>query len=142
MSFLTPIHLKTVCTAVEPGEFVGHIIAKMRIAVEGGVGLAANQVGETKRIILIQTPTFRQVIINPVIIRKYGGTIMSTEGCLSFPGKRVRVSRHTRVEVEGLDAEGQTIKFNLKNLNAIVIQHEVDHLNGITCIDKALRGVR
>lgn len=136
---LTPKELKTVCTPVERGEFVGHILSKMEIGVAGGVGLAANQVGETKRIILVNTGSVRQFFINPVIVKKYGGTTMSTEGCLSFPGRRVRVVRARRIIIEGFSPDWKPLRFKFKNLNAVVVQHEVDHLDGITCVDKAVR---
>jgi len=136
---LTPKELKTICTPVERGEFVGHILSKMEIGVAGGVGLAANQVGETKRIILVNTANVKQFFINPVVVKKYGGNIMSTEGCLSFPGRRVRVVRARRIIIEGFSPDWKPLRFKFNNLNAVVVQHEVDHLDGITCVDKAVR---
>lgn len=143
MSFLEPTHLNTVCTPVEKGEFIGDILAKMRIAInqgqDPGCGLAANQVGETKRIILVQTENFNHFIINPVITKKFGGTHTSKEGCLSFPGKLALVTRHNKIEVTGFSEDWQPLKFKLKQFKATIIQHEVDHLNGISCVDKAFK---
>lgn len=139
VNVLTPKELQTVCTPVERGEFIADILTKMKIGVAGGVGLAANQVGETKRIILVNTGSVRQFLINPVIVKKYGGTIMSTEGCLSFPGRRVRVVRNKQIIVEGFSPDWKPLRFKFQGLNAIVVQHEVDHLDGITCVDKAVR---
>lgn len=142
MSMLTNTHLKTVCTPVEPGEDINYIITKMNIGIRegvGGVGLAANQVGETKRIIMIDNGSFKHVFINPVITRRYGGTINSREGCLSFPGKLALVVRHKQIAMEALDVSGKKVSFKLKGLNAICIQHEVDHLDGFSCFDKAFK---
>lgn len=142
MSMLTNKELKTVCTPVEPGEDISYIIAKMSIGIREGVGgvcLAANQVGETKRIIMIDNGSFKHVFINPVITRRYGGTVTSREGCLSSPGKLALVTRHKRITMEALDFFGKKVAFKLKGLNAIVVQHEVDHLDGFSCFDKAFK---
>lgn len=142
MNMLTNTHLKTVCTPVEPGEYIQGIILKMFIGITegvGGVGLAANQVGETKRIIMIDNGSFKHVFINPVITRRYGGTINSREGCLSFPGKLALVVRHKQITMEALSPTGEKVAFKLKGLNAICIQHEVDHLDGFSCFDKAFK---
>ena len=142
MSMLTNKEIKTVCTPVEPGEDVNGIIMKMQIGITegvGGVGLAANQVGETKRIIMVDNGPFKHVFINPVITRRYGGTINSKEGCLSFPGKQALVIRHKQITMEALDFFGKKVAFKLKGLNAIVVQHEVDHLDGFSCFDKAFK---
>jgi len=142
MSMLTHTEIKTVCTPVEPGEDINYIIAKMNIGIrEGkdGLGLAANQVGETKRIIMVDNGSFKHIFLNPVITRRYGGTINSREGCLSFPGKTALVVRHKQITMEGLSPTGEKLAFKLKGLNAIIIQHEVDHLDGISCMDKAFK---
>lgn len=142
--FLDSSTLKTVCDPVMPGDSVGHIIAKMWLAVQHGkgIGLAANQVGETKRIIIVCTKDFRQVFINPEITKKFGGTVNSKEGCLSFPGKQVLVVRSRGIIVEGVDEFFKPVKFRLNSLAGIVVQHEVDHLDGITCVDKAAKILR
>lgn len=144
MSMLTNTEIKTVCTPVEPGEDVNGIVMKMQIGIRegvGGIGLAANQVGETKRIIMIDNGSFKHVFINPVITRRYGGTINSREGCPSFPGKQAMVVRHKQITMEALDVSGKPVAFKLKGLNAICVQHEVDHLDGVSCFDKAFKVV-
>jgi peptide deformylase len=96
----------------------------------GGIGLAANQVGVLKRIIVMDVKGFRIVIINPVITRQYGGSLYADEGCLSFPGEMARVLRWGRIKVEGYNEQWEPVSYNLKKLNARCVQHEVDHLNG------------
>lgn len=144
MSMLTNTELKTVCTPVEPGEDIRHILTKMRLGMKegvGGVGLAANQVGEPKRIILIANGGFIETMINPVIVRKYGGTINSREGCLSYPGRITLLVRHKKVEVTCFGEDWKPLRFKLSGLDAIIVQHELDHLNGRSCVDmgKVLR---
>lgn len=97
-----------------------------------GIGLAANQVGLLDRVIIIDVNGLRQVFINPIITKKFGGTAMSREGCLSFPGVIVKKLRYKRITVEGFDQDWNPIVFKLKGLNAYCVQHEIDHLNGVT----------
>ncbi len=142
MSMLTNEHLKTVCTPVEQGENIDYILAKMRIGIRegvGGIGLAANQVGEPRRIIMIDHKNFQVVLVNPVIVRRYGGQINSWEGCLSFPGKAGLVIRHKNITVEAQSPSGEPLAYKLKGINAIIVQHEVDHLDGLSCMDKAVK---
>lgn len=101
-----------------------------------GVGLSANQVGELKRIIVIHADGFKQVIINPVIIKTYGGKSTQKEGCLSSPGLQVVKVRFKQIIVEGFDENWKPIKRKLKGLAARCVQHEIDHLNGVTINDK------
>ena len=100
-----------------------------------GIGLAANQIGLNKRVIVIDVNGLKQEFINPVITKTLGRKIISTEGCLSFPGKKVRVWRYPQIVVEGFDANWAPIKRKLKGLAACVVQHEIDHLDGITIND-------
>lgn len=97
-----------------------------------GTGLAANQVGVLKRIIVIDISGFNETIINPEITRRFGGLVGREEGCLSFPGIRVMKVRHRQIVVEGFDEARNEVRHKLKGWAARVVQHEVDHLNGIT----------
>jgi peptide deformylase len=107
-----------------------------------GVGLAAPQVGVSKRLIvadigLHEGEESRLVILfNPEIIEA-DGSIEFEEGCLSLPGFNVVVSRAGRVVVRGLDREGKEASIEAEGLLAIVLQHEIDHLDGILLIDRA-----
>ncbi len=113
---------------------------------EEGVGLAANQIGEPLSIMLIDTTPkdedqgIKEIIINPVL--KFAeGEIVHEEGCLSFPGLFVEVKRSNRVGISYLDKEGKEKEIELEGFPAIVFQHEFDHLNGITFIDR-LKGLK
>lgn len=103
-----------------------------------GVGLAAVQVGILKRIIVIdiydeKTPIVK--LINPVILKQKGEREVE-EGCLSFPNKFAKVKRPVEVEVEGLNENGEKVKIKAVELLAQELCHEIDHLNGITFVDR------
>jgi peptide deformylase len=106
-----------------------------------GVGLAAPQVGESKRIFVLDVSTDDQpmpqmVFINPVIIKKEGA-IISWEGCLSFPNVLIDVKRYKSITVRAKDAKGRsfTVTPEPGSLLCRAIQHELDHLNGILFVD-------
>jgi peptide deformylase len=101
-----------------------------------GVGLAASQVGELKRIIAVQTERGPVVYINPKILKKSRETEVIEEGCLSFPGLFLEIKRAKRAEVEALDEMGRKIQIKAEGLPARVLQHEIDHLDGILFIDR------
>ena len=113
---------------------VSDIILYMRneLSKTTGIGLAANQIGCLKRIILMNCSGFMGIVINPVITKRSGNIKNSTEGCLSYPGKQVKVKRDNQVIVEGFDENWQPIKKKCRALTAFCVQHEIDHLNGIT----------
>jgi len=98
----------------------------------GGIGLAAPQVGISQRVIIIRFGDDAQEIINPVIIKRYGGQSSQMEGCLSFPNQEVKKKRYKRIKVEGYDLDWQRVSLKLSGLEARCVQHAVDHLNGIT----------
>lgn len=97
-----------------------------------GIGLAAPQIGISKRVIVVQTHGFRQAFVNPVITRRCNGQHTATEGCLSFPGENVIKVRDKTVLVEALDVTGHPFRLKLNGLQARVVQHEIDHLDGVT----------
>jgi peptide deformylase len=97
-----------------------------------GVGLAATQVGELKRVMVIDVSEEKnqlRVFINPEIIKKEG-TAVNEEGCLSVPGFYDKVERAETVMVTALDRDGQRFTINASGLLAVCIQHEIDHLDG------------
>lgn len=102
-----------------------------------GIGLAAPQVNINKQIIVISINEKIKplILINPIIILKKGMTT-NTEGCLSFPDIFVKVKRNKIIKVIFLDLNGKENLFLADNLLSICIQHEIDHLNGITLYDK------
>ena len=106
---------------------------------EEGVGLAAPQVGISERLIVIDAqqddmPPF--ALINPEIVELSKETEKGEEGCLSIPGLRDIVERPVRAVVRGLTPEGETRELDLEGLPARIIQHEVDHLDGILFFDR------
>ena len=106
---------------------------------EEGVGLAAPQVGVSERIIVID-PQNDEIgafaLINPEIVESSKETEKGEEGCLSIPGLRDIVERSSRVLVRGTTPEGSARELDLHGLPARIIQHEVDHLDGILFFDR------
>lgn len=101
-----------------------------------GVGLAAPQVGVSKRVVVIDVGDGLYELINPVIVKKEGAVIGS-EGCLSVPDYEGEVERAEFVECEFTDKTGQRMLLSASGLLAVCIQHELDHLDGVLFIDKA-----
>jgi peptide deformylase len=99
-----------------------------------GIGLAAPQVGILKRIIVWENDQDRGALANPVILEREG-SVEGEEGCLSMPGITYPVVRSEWVLVQGVDDSGDTVKFETRDLTARIIQHEIDHLDGILFID-------
>jgi peptide deformylase len=104
-----------------------------------GVGLAANQVGEVKRVLVYDVSPAEadrslSVIINPEIVLAEGD-IVREEACLSVIDFSAEVSRKGRVKVRGLDRDGNPVDIEAEGLLARCLQHEIDHLNGILFID-------
>jgi len=104
-----------------------------------GVGLAAPQVGMSKRVCVIDIredgrPVY--VMINPRITKREGEEIETEEGCLSVPDVFADVKRAERVEVAYVDLDGEEQKLEAEGLLARAIQHEIDHLNGVLFIDR------
>lgn len=102
-----------------------------------GVGLAAPQVGISKRLVLIDVGEGLMALVNPEIIYEEGKEIAS-EGCLSIPGVFNNVERSARVVVKALNENGEELRIAGAGLLARALQHEIDHLEGILFIDKAL----
>jgi peptide deformylase len=103
---------------------------------DSGVGLAAPQVGISKRIIIIdEEKEGLMVLVNPEII-KSEGEIIDEEGCLSIPGIYSDVRRSSKVTVKALNENGDKIEITKEGLIARALQHEIDHLNGVLFIDK------
>ena len=104
----------------------------------GGVGLAAPQVGISERIVVIdsrQSPDEKMVLVNPSIVKREGEDAMQ-EGCLSVPGAFTEVKRATRVEVLAQDLTGKKMRFTADGFLGRIIQHELDHLDGMLFIDR------
>ena len=105
-----------------------------------GVGLAAIQVGWDKSVFIYDISPAEQgrslqVLINPRIVDHDGEMLSENEGCLSVPGFSADVKRFSSIIVEGVDREGGPVKLEAEGMLAIILQHEIDHLNGKLFID-------
>jgi len=105
-----------------------------------GVGLAAIQVGWGKSVLIYDISSSEQgrdlqVLINPRIVHQEGEILSEDEGCLSVPEFRADVKRYESIIVEGVNREGRPVKLEAEGMLAIVLQHEIDHLNGKLFID-------
>lgn len=113
---------------------IDDMIRMMKLA--NGIGLAAPQVGNLQRIVVIAPEGMKPTaFINPVIT-KCEGEQVGQEGCLSIPGLYGDVKRAAFVEVEATDRRGRDLVFEMEGMPARVIQHEIDHLDGVLFIDK------
>ena len=100
-----------------------------------GVGLAAPQVGISKKLAVVVVDDVRYVLVNPVIVEEEG-IQQGEEGCLSFPGIFGMVKRANRVVVECQDETGEKRRYDVEGFTARAFQHEIDHLNGRLMIDR------
>lgn len=108
-----------------------------------GIGLAASQVGILKRVVVYDISYIQEdakkeghILINPKITSRSRTMIEAEEGCLSFPDVYDNVLRHEKVTVEYTDLDGKKKKIYAKDIEAVVLQHEIDHLDGIVFLDR------
>lgn len=137
--------LKTECAPIdaiddEVKALAGRMLKDMYAA--SGCGLAAPQLGETVQVVVIDVDYTDEsdrnpyVLVNPRIVVADGPERDFSEGCLSFPGISVSVSRPSHVVVEALNLDGDLMRYEARdNLLAVCLQHEIDHLHGVTMID-------
>ncbi|HSL01759.1 MAG TPA: peptide deformylase [Rubrobacteraceae bacterium] len=118
----------------------GAMLETMRVSE--GVGLAANQVGRLKRILVAAVEDEEYVIVNPVIEEVADTTEQGPEGCLSIPGIQVEVERATGITLSGQDLSGAPLRIETSGLVARIFQHEVDHLDGVLILDRTDRDSR
>jgi len=100
-----------------------------------GAGLAASQVGIKKRIIVADIDNRPFVLINPKIVKREGKETME-EGCLSFPNLFLKVKRAKKIKVVAQNTKGERKEFEAKEVFAQILQHEIDHLDGVLFIDR------
>jgi len=136
--------LRNAATAVaEVDDEVQQLAERMVDVMERahGVGLAAPQLGILRRILVYRASDEDEpkVLINPELVERSEETEVGTEGCLSLLGGelQVPVARHLRVRVSGRDASGDAVDMDVEGFEARVIQHEIDHLDGILIFDRA-----
>lgn len=115
------------------------LIGDMKETLEsvGGLGLAANQLGRDESICLVKLNDKVVTMVNPEIIDSGGETKVSVEGCLSLPDISVRVDRHENITVKFInpDEDWQQQEIKVEFPNSVIVQHELDHLNGKLMID-------
>jgi len=107
-----------------------------------GVGLAANQIGRLKRVFVAAIEDEEYVIVNPILTGWSETTETGPEGCLSIPGIQVDVERALAVTISGQDISGKPLQIEASDLLARVLQHEVDHLDGVLILDRTDRESR
>lgn len=112
---------------------------------EPGIGLAAPQLGEAVRMVVVDTEWNQEdaeraplILVNPELSEREG-TILWTEGCLSVPDFEADVKRAERVRLRALDLDGKEIDLRAEGLQAVCLQHEIDHLDGMLFIDRISR---
>ena len=133
------------CPSIEEGEEIGAKLLKELKESENGIGLSANQIGINKRVCVVNVKE-PLVLVNPRIIKRSEETFVFPEGCLSFPNKHIRTIRNVEIEVESDNhAEKMLFSANSDDVNdafeCVAVQHEIDHLDGITMFDRQLKGV-
>ena len=132
--------------SAEDAAFIDDILDTMR-ASPGGVGIAAPQVGVLKRIIAVDVSQHRRggqeqnhgllVLVNPEILAR-GGKQLVREGCMSVPDYTANVQRAQWVLVDALDRDGKQVILESIGFEAVAIQHEMDHLDGVLFIDRVV----
>ena len=139
--------LKKQCdfVTVEEGEEIGvRLLHELRES-ENGIGLAANQIGINKRVCVINVKE-PIVLINPKIIEKSKEQFVFPEGCLSFPNDKIKTQRYVSIKVEADNHEG-VLSFSADSqeiddaFECVCVQHEIDHLDGITMFDREFKSI-
>ena len=142
------IELKRTCenvSSVKEGEEIGAKLLDVLSKSKGGIGLAANQIGINKRVCVVNVKE-PIVLINPKIIKKSNEQFIFPEGCLSFPDDHIKTARYVSIEIEA-DNFNETLTFNADSKNpkdafeCVCVQHEIDHLDGITMFDREFKQV-
>jgi peptide deformylase len=132
----------------EPARPVSEFSDDLRALVErmtrlmddaNGVGLAANQVGLLRRLLVYRPDredAEARALVNPEIVERSEETLSDEEGCLSLGPLRVPVDRHVAVSVNAQDEHGEPVRVDAEGLEARILQHEIDHLDGVLIIDR------
>ncbi len=129
--------------SIKEGEEIGvRLLHELRQS-ENGIGLAANQIGINKRVCVINVKE-PLVLINPKIVEKSKEQFVFPEGCLSFPDSKLKTQRHQDIVVEADNHKGKlSFSANSKDINdafeCVCVQHEIDHLDGITMFDREFK---
>ena len=139
----TKLEEKCSPVSIQEGEEIGvRLLHELRES-ENGIGLAANQIGINKRVCVVNVKE-PLVLINPKIVEKSKEQFIFPEGCLSFPNDKVKTTRHQDIVVEADNHKGRlSFSANSKDINdafeCVCVQHEIDHLDGITMFDREFK---
>ena len=139
----TKLEEKCSSVSIAEGEKIGvRLLHELRES-ENGIGLAANQIGINKRVCVINVKE-PLVLINPKIVEKSKEQFIFAEGCLSFPDSKLKTQRHQDIVVEADNHDGRlSFSANSKDINdafeCVCVQHEIDHLDGITMFDREFK---
>lgn len=137
--------LRGICREVGPEEQVDELVARLDNALRkaGGVGLAAPQLGDQRRVLVLRPPGSAaappQVMINPRLESGAGPLVPCEEGCLSFPGLFLTLWRPRAIRVSYRNRAGRPDCLEIDGLPARIVQHELDHLDGVLFIDRLPR---
>jgi len=140
--------IKLMCEEVQTikeGEEIGTQLLKELSESKNGIGLAANQIGINKRVCVVNVKE-PLILINPKIVERSEETFVFPEGCLSFPNKHIRTTRNISIVVEADNHKGK-LSFSAKSedindaFECACVQHEIDHLDGITMFDRQVKGI-
>jgi peptide deformylase len=133
------VHTIPVSIEVEPIRIACGTIGEQMLAImksAGGIGLAANQIGETRSIIVLNTIQFPDtILLNPELVFPETEQTFEYEECLSIPDYTVKVPRYEKVILNARNIDGKRIFTTVEGVSAIVLQHEVDHLHGKLILD-------
>ena len=139
----TKLQEKCLPVSIKEGEEIATKLLHELRQSEDGIGLAANQIGINKRVCVVNVNN-PIVLINPEIIEQSEEKFVFPEGCLSFPDSKVRTTRNVSIKVKS-DNHKEVLSFNAesKDINdafeCVCVQHEIDHLNGITMFDREFK---
>ena len=137
------LEIKCSPVSIKEGEEIGvRLLHELRES-ENGIGLSANQIGIQKRVCVVNVKE-PLVLINPKIVEKSKEQFVFAEGCLSFPDSKVKTIRHQDIVVEADNHKGRlSFSANSKDINdafeCVCVQHEIDHLDGITMFDREFK---
>ncbi len=151
--------IKTICepcSSIEEGEKIGaQLLKELSTSETPGIGLAANQIGINKRVCVINVKK-PIILVNPIVVEKSKEKFAFIEGCLSFPNETIKTARYKHITITadnytgklhfGVWNENNEEGYNTQDkldyaLETVCVQHEIDHLDGITMFDRQLKGV-
>ena len=141
----TKLQEKCLPVSIKEGEEIATKLLHELRQSEDGIGLAANQIGINKRVCVVNVNN-PIVLINPEIIEQSEEKFVFPEGCLSFPDSKVRTTRNVSIKVKS-DNHKEVLSFNAESkdtndaFECVCVQHEIDHLNGITMFDREFKQV-